>query len=157
VEVKFDRYPAYPEALVREWNFKRFEFDDAGLLPLLDFLHTHFGASNKFALAGHSTGATMALRLLLMHPDRVARAVFTGPKLEPEATGGGGTAKDGGPPVLILVGSRDTSRLAEADAVTSALKEHGITQVERRSVPGVLRSDFPKEVWEFVDATTTGR
>jgi dienelactone hydrolase len=154
VEVKFDRYRAYGEALVKDWNGRRMEFDEPGLLALLDFLHEHFGAARKVAVTGYSTGAHLAYRLAFRHPERVHSLALACPKYDPLLAVGATPVEGGGVPVLVLAAEGDpggASVEAQVDAALKELEKQGHRKVTRKTVPGTC-SDFPAEVWEFVAA-----
>jgi poly(3-hydroxybutyrate) depolymerase len=151
-DLKFDRYRAYGEALVKDWNGRRMEFDEPGLLALLDFLHEHFGASRKVAVTGYSKGAHLAYRLAFHHADRLLCLAAVCPKFDPLLATGATAVEGGGPPVLVLVAEKDPERArveTQADAAAKELEKQGFRKVTRTTVPGALCSDFPDEVWEF--------
>jgi pimeloyl-ACP methyl ester carboxylesterase len=151
-DLKFDRYRDYGEALVREWNGRRMEFDEPGVLALLDFLAEHFGASRKVAVAAHSKGALVASRLAAHHAERLRSVAFACPRLDPSAAAGGAPVEGGGPPALFLTAEGDPDRAARDAAVEAARKQLeglGWSRIERRALPGAC-SDFPAEVWDFV-------
>jgi dienelactone hydrolase len=161
VEVKYDRYPAYPEALIQRWNSRRVEFDEEGLVPLLAFLHEHFGAREKVAITGFSKGGRLCYRMLLRHPARIVAAVPASASFEAELANRAGAAEGGGAPVAILVGKDDEQRKAAedggpgVDAMTAeavkALEAAGYARVERRLVEGGGHQPFADEVWSFLD------
>jgi pimeloyl-ACP methyl ester carboxylesterase len=152
-EVLFDRYRPYGEKLVREWNGRRLEFDEPGVLGLLAFLSEHFGAARKVNVTAYAQGARLAYRLAFRHPDRLAQVVLTCPTFEAALADGPTPATGGGPAVVALVAEQDPARAAleaGADAAAAALAKTGVASVTRRAVPGVLCSDLPQEVWAIV-------
>jgi predicted esterase len=152
-EVLFDRYRPYGEKLVREWNGRRLEFDEPGLLGLLDFLREHFGASRKVSVTGFAQGANLAYRLAFRHADRLAHVVLACPAFDAATAPGGTPPADGGPPVVALVAEQDPARAAvegHADAAAAELAKLGYRSVTRRAVPGTGCSDLPNEVWAIV-------
>ncbi len=157
------KYPAYPQALIDEWNGKRTDFDVPGLLSLLDFLRAHFGASEKIAITGFSGGGNLCYGFLFRHPDRVFCAAPACANFNPGLARNAAKPTDGGPPIHIMTGEKDPHREfthgnkdspgiePQSDWAVKALEENGFTNVKRTMLPGVGHSSLAREVWLYVD------
>ncbi len=164
------KYPAYPKALLDNWNGNRIDFDGPGLLAILDDLGARFGAEPRVFTTGFSGGGNLSYWLLLRHPERVrgaapACANFSGHGLD----GAPGAGDGGGPPVHLLTGEKDPHRVftfgnkdipgiePQTDAVERELKRLGYGRVRRTMVPGAGHSPLRKEVLDFVDEVLAGK
>jgi hypothetical protein len=105
----------YPDELIRkfgrlEWDL---EWDEAGLLGVLDDLWTDFDAEGRVYLTGFSGGGLIAYRMIFKHPDLLAGAApecanFFGPDYR--ALKGRFSADDLGLPVHLILGEQDHNR-----------------------------------------------
>ena len=157
------KYPAYPQALIDEWNGKRTAFDVPGLLSLLDFLKTHFGAEDKIAITGFSGGGNLCYGFLFSHPDRVFCAAPACANFNPGLARSAAKPENGGPPVHVMTGEKDPHKEfthgnpnspgiePQTDWAMKAFEENGFTKVKRTMLPGVGHSALPREVWKYVD------
>jgi hypothetical protein len=159
------KYPAYPPALLNEWNARRAEFDVAGLLAVLDHATALFGAEDKVAITGFSGGGNLCYGFTLRHPDRVRLAAPACANFNPGLAQGAPRVEDGGPPVHVMTGENDPHRHLthgrsppgieeQTDWAMKAFEERGFTRVKRTMLPGVGHSALPREVWAFVDEVT---
>ena len=159
-----NKFPAYSQALIDEWNSKRVDFDVPGLLAMLDFLHERFGAEKQVAITGFSGGGNLCYGFTLRHPDRVRCAAPACANFVPSLASGAATPEGGGPPIHVMTGEKDPHRHLthgktppgieeQTDWAMKAFQENGFTQVKRTMLPGVGHSNLVKQVWAFVDET----
>jgi dienelactone hydrolase len=155
--VTFDKYPAYGEARCKEWNDKRMEFDEPGLLALLDMVRDVFGGAPKVAITGFSRGGYLAYRMLLRHPDRFLAGVAACARYDQTLADGAEPVAGGGPPVWLLTAGKDpfatkppqgddVDLTAQTDQAEKALADHGFSHVTRTNLADAERSDLAGEV-----------
>lgn len=64
----------YDDDVIAEGAAQRLEWDEAGLLAILDDLGEAYGAQEKIYITGFSGGGNLTYRMVFKHPDRVAGA-----------------------------------------------------------------------------------
>lgn len=65
----------YTDAEIEQAERGRLEWDEAGLLAVLDDLSKDYGAEDRVFLTGFSGGGNLTYHMLIRHPERLAAAV----------------------------------------------------------------------------------
>jgi hypothetical protein len=99
----------YPAEVIRQAERSQLDWDEAGLLAVIDDLQRLYGGEGRVYLTGFSGGGLLTYRMLVKHPARLAGAVavcgnFFG---ESAAPGDGPSQRDSGIPVRLLEGGLD--------------------------------------------------
>jgi poly(3-hydroxybutyrate) depolymerase len=157
-----ERYVAtYGEATVQAALASRLEWDEAGLVAVLDELADELGTSPKACMTGFSGGGLLTYRMILRRPDRLAAAApacanfhgGVGVPLPAEATPEAKALQ-----VSILTGADDPHRdftfgnkampgiEPQTDAAVELLQRRGYESVMRRMLPGVGHDPAPRHV-----------
>ncbi len=158
------KYPAYPPALLEEWNGRRIDFDGAGMEAILAEVRRKFGGEERVFVTGFSGGGNYCYWKLLHDPKGVRGAAPACANFAGYGAGDSpGAGEGGGPPVHIFTGEKDEHREftfgkkdspgiePQTDRAVEALKTLGFTNVTRTMVPGAGHSPLREKVWEFID------
>jgi hypothetical protein len=160
-ELDAAKYSVYDEALLKEWNGKRVEFDREGLESLLEVLRARYGAEEKIAITGFSGGGNLCYTMAMQRPERVWAAAPACANFQPGLAQGAKPVAGGGPPVHVLTGANDEHKdhvfgkppgiEGQSDWALESFKQLGFTRVKRTMLPGVGHSSCVREVWSFFD------
>ena len=155
------KYSVYDEALLKEWNGKRIDFDRDGLESLLEVLRTRYGAEEKVAITGFSGGGNLCYTMTMQRPERVWAAAPACANFQPGLANGAKPVEGGGPPVHVLTGANDEHKdqvfgqkpgiEGQSDWAMESFQKLGFTRVKRTMLPGVGHSSCVREVWAFFD------
>jgi dienelactone hydrolase len=155
------KYAVYDEALLKEWNGKRVEFDRDGLESLLEALRARYGAEEKIAITGFSGGGNLCYTMAMQRPERVWAAAPACANFQPGLASGAKPVEGGGPPVHVLTGANDQHKdhvfgnppgiEGQSDWAMKAFQDLGFSRVKRTMLPGVGHSSCVREVWAFLD------
>jgi hypothetical protein len=113
----------YPEEVIRDaggegWLRdvpRRLDWDEAGLLAILQDLEETCGAQRRVYLTGFSAGGLLVYRMIVRHPDRLAAAVAVCPNFNfwnHDYGKGRAVLEDRAVPIRLVLGERDPLRHA---------------------------------------------
>lgn len=153
----------YPEDVIQDGDKRRLDWDEEGILAILDELATTHDADARAYVTGFSGGGLATYMLLMKHPDRVAVAApACGNFRQTEyatALKGKAAEADLVVPVLIFTGEKDEHREwtfgkkdgspgiePQTDWAVKALDELGFKVRRRTLVPGLGHSPAIEQV-----------
>ncbi|MBI4612614.1 MAG: dienelactone hydrolase family protein [Planctomycetes bacterium] len=131
----------------------RREFDEAGLLAVLDDVRREFKGEEKFFITGFSGGGNLTWRMVFGHPEKLAAAApACGNFYDPGAISSAPERE--ALPVLALQGEADeylSALTAQWERAKSIADANGFGNVTRKMLPGVGHSTSADEVLAFFD------
>ena len=150
------KYP-YPKEVLEEWNGKRMDFDEPGLLAALTDVRADFNGEEKFFITGFSGGGNITWHFIFTHPDLLAGAApasanFSGLRAEASKAPERETL-----PIKVLQGEDDEYRkpgsISPLDdqwaGAKAALEENGYKNWTYELVPKTGHSPCNKQVLDF--------
>lgn len=150
------KYP-YAREVLEEWNGKRMDFDEPGLLAALDDVRADFNGEEKFYITGFSGGGNITWHFIFTHPEKLAAAApasanFSGLRAEASQSQAKETL-----PIKVLQGEDDEYRKPDSispldrqwEFAKSMLEQHGYKNWTYELVPKTGHSPCNKQVLEF--------
>jgi poly(3-hydroxybutyrate) depolymerase len=154
-------YPMYGADLLETHAARRIAFDESGLANLVQSLATRFGTRPRFAMTGFSGGGILVWWWIFQRPDTLQAAVLAGGNFGGAGAAGAGTPREGGPPILILIGEKDPHREhvfgqrpgleGQAGRAIAALRELGFSEPRRSLLPDRGHEAMADQVFRFLD------
>ncbi len=156
------KYPHYSDEVLKanERKPEQVDWDDEGVLALLDLVQRHFGAEEKVAITGWSGGGMLCYAFTMRHPGRVRLCVPVAANFSPALAGSGAAVMSPGPRVRIRTGAADPYRERvgvepgierQTDLAVERFESLGFKDVKRTMLPGVGHTSAGTEVWTAVD------
>ena len=139
------KYPQYPPELLQEIEAKgqahRLDWDEAGLLSVLEDVRKEFKGRKKIFITGFSGGGMLTWTMTMRHPDMVAAAAPSCGNFTPSIDNGKlPTPPDPALPIIAFQGKDDgyleSILNPQWGPCEQCYKKLGYTNVERRMVPG---------------------
>ncbi len=136
-------YP-YPPELLAEWDRRRMEFDEAGLLALLADVRADFRGEAKVFVTGFSGGGNLTWQMVFAHPELLAAAApacanFAGLR------GAASTAPEREAlPILVVQGEDDPFRPDDSKSPLDRQWAMARAQLEQHGYRGWSYSLVPK-------------
>lgn len=165
----------YSDEVIEEGNQKRLDWDEAGVLAVIEDLKAHFDAEDRVYVTGFSGGGNITYMMVFQHPDMLngaapACANFTAKGIADRLKADWKfTAEDIAFPLRMITGEKDPHRdfthgnknmpgiEPQSDWAEEALKALGYSNYKRTMVPGMGHSAAQKEVVETFRPYWEGR